>query len=168
MKPTIRIPRELLDHVKADLSLQHPFAAERIGFLHAKIANSGNEKLLILVNDYSSVCDEDYVDDKYSGARINSNCIRREMQRILDTGIGTFHVHMHDHRGIPRMSEMDRREIPKLVQSFKTVGPSGAHGIFLLSRDSCWAAATLPQTRDWEYELPISIIGFPITFFGRG
>ena len=39
-----RIPRNLLQEVRANLSRPHPFAAEWVGFLYGRLASAGADR----------------------------------------------------------------------------------------------------------------------------
>src|SRR5688500_17842551 len=93
-----RLLREMYVRSGDDLGRNHPFAYERVGFLSGKLGNRTSSESLILFTGYYPVPDEHYVDDPYSGARINADAIRDAMQRVLDSGEGLFHVHCHTHR----------------------------------------------------------------------
>jgi hypothetical protein len=67
------------------------------------------------------------------------------MQRAYDGGvqdIGLFHVHMHEHRGLPAFSRVDLTESMKFVPDFFTAAPAMPHGAIVLSLDRaiglCW------------------------------
>src|ERR1700729_2806808 len=100
--------------MRRDLVRPHVFAAERIGFAAVRIGNAGNDPTLILVEGYSPVADENYIDDPKVGARINSAAIRTAMQMAIDQRCGAFHVHLHINRGKPRLSRTDRTELPRV------------------------------------------------------
>jgi hypothetical protein len=166
MRARVRIPAAVYAAALADLKRPHAFAAERVGFMSAKVGNRTGEPLLVLGTGYEPVDDDHYVEDEYVGARINTDAIRANMQRILDTGEGSFHVHLHPHKGAPRLSQTDRREIPRLVESFRLVGPSAAHGIVVLSEDRAlgviWGLGA-PEPVEAE---EITVVGWPLRFLG--
>jgi hypothetical protein len=117
---------------------------------------------IILLTDYSPLADDRYIDDQYSGARIDGTAIRGAMQQVLDRKQGVFHVHMHEFPGYPHFSRMDREELPRLIPSFQAVGPSFAHGLFLLSEDECAAQVWLPGSSEPTTPTRITIVGFPM------
>ena len=122
--------------------------------------------MLVLATNYYSVADENYVDDPYSGARINSAAIREAMQCVLDTGDGLFHVHCHAHRGRPGFSGMDLDETPQIVSSLRVVGPNQAHGMLLLSNDQCIAKVWMPESSEPLMADGVTIVGYPTTMLG--
>lgn len=138
--------------VMEDLGRPHKFAYERVGFIccHAAAINYG---LMIIAETYERVADENYIQDPAVGARINGNAFRGALQFSLTKNTGLFHVHMHEHAGVPRPSQTDWIESKKFVPDFFNVTPSMPHGTLILSRDSafglCWLGKNLePKTLD--------------------
>jgi hypothetical protein len=164
MNVIVRIPRSIYEMARTDLAREHAFAAERIGFLSGKTGDANEEGLIILLNRYLSIPDEDYIDDPCFGARIDSTAIRRAMQHVLDTGDSMFHLHVHEHSGKPGFSRMDHAEIPRLVESFRAVGPTAPHGMMLFSRDSAHAEVLPPGHGQFSTASKVAIVGFPISF----
>lgn len=161
MNVRIRLTRELYDRVRADLRRPHPFAAERVGFMFAKLGNAGTDNPLVLFTDYSALADERYINDPYSGARIDGTAIRGAMQEVLDRRQGVFHVHIHEFPGRPHFSRMDREELPQLIPSFQAVGRTLPHGLFLMSEDECVAQVWMPAAK-WPVAARTSIVGYPM------
>ena len=153
--------------MRADLSRPHGFAAERIGFLDGRLAEAGDGVQLVLMTGYQPVDDDHYINDRRSGARINSQAIRGAMQRVLDRGQGGFHVHMHRWPGRPVLSHMDADEIPPVVTGLRRVGLGYAHGIVLLHQQECAAWVWLPGSDNAIEAQSVSVVGFPINIFGR-
>ena len=168
MNVRIRLTRVLHDQVRTDLSRPHPFAAERVGFVFGRLGNDGTAAPIILLTGYEPLADERYINDPFAGARIDSQAIRGAMQSVIDRGEGAFHVHLHDGRGKPRFSTMDRDELPRLIPSFQAVGPKLAHGLFLLSTDECAADVWLPGNAKPIEPDRITIVGYPLRFFDGG
>lgn len=160
-----RIPQQLYLRVREDLARRHEFAAERVGFLSARLGNRAGEERLVLFSDYHPVPDDQYIDDPSSGARINSSAIRQAMQRAIDTSDGLFHVHHHAHRGKPGFSWMDRKETPRIVSSLQVAGPDQAHGMVLLSDDFCIAHIWLPHSDQPVVAQRVTVIGYPLQSF---
>jgi len=132
---TLRIAASLLEQVRQNLSLPHPVAYERMGFVHCRAARL-RDGILVLAETYEPVADENYVADTEVGGRMNGAAIRIAMQRSLTTGTGIFHVHMHDWTGIPVPSATDRREARKFVPDFFNVQPKMPHGFLIVSQDA--------------------------------
>lgn len=165
MTVQVRILRTLYSRVRNDLGRRHEFAYERVGFLSAKLANTGGDRALVLLTDYHPVPDDQYINDPYSGARINSSAIRESMQRVLDTGDGLFHVHLHARRGKPAFSDMDLEEIPLVVSGLRVAGPAQPHGMVLLSDDHCVARVWMPGSVEPVVAVGMSVVGYPLGLF---
>jgi hypothetical protein len=165
-----RARKTLLDSVRSDLERRHAFAGERVGFFACRPARLENGGLLIVVADYEPLADDDYVNDRSAAAVMGPNAIRKAMQRALNGGAGDlslFHVHMHNHRGIPGFSGIDLREDRKFVPDFFNVAPSVPHGAIVLSRNK---AAGLCWTARGEEPRPVNrfeIVGAPFSFWGH-
>lgn len=157
----IRLGRKLDDYIRKDLERPHEFAYERVGFLSSRFTMLDHDTLLVFLTRYDPVDDEDYIDDKTVGARINGNAIRKAMQRVLDTKDGMFHVHMHPGNHLPGLSITDRNEIPPIIQSFRNVEPNVIHGILLMSESRYRAYVFLPSESKWIETIYISVVGFP-------
>jgi hypothetical protein len=161
---TIRLTRQLHEEMLTDLRRPHAHAAERVGFLYGRLAAKCGP--LILMTRYTPVPDEQYIDDPHVGARINGDAIRAAMQGVLDSGDGVFHTHLHEWPGRPGFSFTDEKELPKLVPAFQAVGRAQANGLFLLSPDSAIADVWLPGKQHPVRAHRISIVGYPLRFFG--
>jgi hypothetical protein len=163
----VRLARGLYDRVLADLRRPHPFAYERVGFLSARLGTAADGLRLVLLTDYHPVPDDQYVKDSGCGARINSDAIREAMQRVIDTRAGSLHVHIHEHRGVPRFSNTDADETPRVVTGLRTVGPSAPHGMLLLSENRAEAWVWLPGEAEHTRAARITVVGRPMGFLRR-
>jgi len=165
-----RARKTLLDDVRGDLERRHAFAGERVGFFACRSSRLENGGLLIVVADYEPVADDDYVNERSAAAVMGSKAIRKAMQRALNGGAGDislFHVHMHNHCGVPGFSEIDLREDRKFVPDFFNVAPSVPHGAIVLSRN---CAAGLCWTARGDEPHPVSrfeIVGAPFHVWGH-
>jgi len=148
--------------MQSDLRRKHPFAGERVGFAYGRLANPASAWPLIFLTRYVRLEDERYLADMSVGARIDGEAIQAAMQGIIDDDEGCFHVHLHDWPGRPRFSPTDRAELPRVAHSFRNVGPTQAHGLFLLSDDSAYADVWMPGKKD-PVSARINIVGFPMT-----
>jgi hypothetical protein len=166
MNIKVRLPRSLVEEVRADLSRPHRFAAERIGFIYGRLTSAGADSPLVIMTGYEPVSDECYINDPRSGARIDSRAIRGAMQGVLDRGQGGFHVHMHDWPGRPVLSRMDVEEIPQVVTALRRVGPAHSNGIVLLHQAECAAWVWLPGYDTAIMADSVSVVGFPFKTFG--
>jgi hypothetical protein len=162
---TLRMTRELFNELQRDLRRMHPFASERVAFVQVHEGNRGGEHPLVLASASHSVTDDDYINDPLSGARINGTAIRAAMQRILDSGAGILHVHLHEHDDAPSFGRMDRREIPRLVKSFVATDARVPHGMLVLSNDSAHAWVAMPGQALRPVD-KVVIVGRPMTIIG--
>ena len=162
----LRIPRALFNYMESDLSREHDFAYERVGFLFVNTGHTQNNTLL-LASDYVPVADDNYIRDSEVGAKINSSAISEVMQKILDTGHGALHVHIHHLSGIPQFSKIDNKNLSLLIPSFKSVGRGTINGALLLQNDSFNSLIWLPGQESPTKLNELTIIGYPLEFRGR-
>ncbi len=171
MKVQIKLTGALHADIIRDLARPHPFAAERVGFVFGRAGSLTDHGRLILLTRYHSIPDDQYVEDHTVGARIGSEALTWAMQAVYHgrpAREGIFHLHLHGHYGETGMSATDRREIPRLIPGFQSVGRDAVHGIIILSADhgSGWVwpqSGTEPIHADC-----VSVIGAPVGVFDRG
>lgn len=170
MMTMFRARSDLLETVRGDLERPHAFAAERVGFLLCRAGRLTGDGLLVLAASYDPVADEDYIDDPSVGALMGPAAIRKALQRAYNgsgADISIFHVHMHDHRGLPGFSRVDLTESMKFVPDFFNAAGSMPHGAIVLSRDR---AVGLCWRRRGEKPMPIDrfvSVGAPVEMWGR-
>jgi hypothetical protein len=160
----IRLSRVLVEEMKTDLRRPHPFAAERVGFLSVATGRGEGGELLVLGLEYLPVKEDHYVEDPTVGVKIGVGAIRGAIDRVRLSRRGLFHVHLHEHRGVPRFSSTDRHEQPRLVESLRRVGGRVPHGMVVLSDDSATAWVWLPGEPQPVRPRSITIVGYPMTF----
>ena len=171
MKVEIRLTGSLHEEILRDLARLHPFAGERVGFVFGRVGSLANGAKLVLLNRYHSIPDDQYIDDETVGARIGSDALTWATQAVYygrPAGEGIFHIHVHPHLGETGMSPVDRREIPKLVPGFQSVGREAMHGIIILSRDHGSGWVWLPGREEPVAADTISVIGKPLGVFAKG
>jgi hypothetical protein len=127
-----KVSRRLMSEVRADLSRPHPFAAERVGFLSARVSLA-RDTIVILATRFMSVDDDDYLDEQSVGAMIGPEAIRKALQFSLKERVSMFHVHAHLGLGIPRFSRIDLRLNKALIPNFFQVSAQTPHGAVVLS-----------------------------------
>lgn len=98
MEPQVklRMPRSLFEKMIKDLRREHEFAFERAGFTFGRVKKMGKDQFIVFLNDYVPVDDNNYIDDKSVGARINSAAITSAMQIAFSSDKSSFHTHLHD------------------------------------------------------------------------
>lgn len=138
----IRFSQQLFESIHADLSRPHAFAAERVGFIACASGKSDDGGLILLAESYLPVEDEHYVDNPKAGATMGPSAIRSALQFAYNRPVSMYHIHRHEHRGVPRFSGIDLRESRIFVPDFFKVQPHRSHGVIVLSHDSatglCW------------------------------
>jgi hypothetical protein len=160
MKIHLKMLGSQRDAIVRDLLRPHEHAAERVGFVSCRFGNS-ESSLMVLAHTFHPVLDENYEFDPGVGARMNSAAIRSALQVALSNDVGMFHVHLHDHRGLPGPSGVDWTEWQKFVPNFWHVRPQLPHGALILSRDRLSGWCWYPKRQQ-----PIPIERFSIV--GRG
>jgi hypothetical protein len=170
MRIEVKLTGALYDRIMRDLMRPHPFAAERVGFVFARVGSLADQGKLILLNHYHSIPDQQYIDDPAVGARTGSETMTWAMQAVYHGRAareGIFHIHLHGHNGETGMSNVDSDEIPKLIPGFQSVGREAAHGIIILSRDHGSAWVWLPGSKEAVHAVCVSVIGVPVFVFER-
>lgn len=162
MRTVFRITGQLLQTMRADLHRTHAFAAERVGFISCRPARLVDDGFLIVAANYHPVADEDYLDDPTVGAQMGPTAIRKALQIALTERASMFHVHMHEHRGMPRFSRVDHRESRKFVPDFFNVAPQVPHGALVLSYDSMTGLTWKTKAGEPETILVLSSVGAPL------
>jgi hypothetical protein len=141
MKITLKLRADMHEEMLADLRRPHPFAAERVGFIVARPTRS-KTGIILLASRYVVVPDDGYAEDYSAGAVMNEKTIFGAMQIGYAENVSVIHVHLHDGRGRPGFSSIDRRESAKFVPAFLSARPEYPHAAVVLSADSfvgrCW------------------------------
>lgn len=146
MNYAFRITGDLLEAVHDDLSRPHMFAYERVGHLHCRIGLWA-ERAVILAEEYRPVADGDYLPSDEAGAVMGSAAIRSALQHAYGRKDAVFHVHRHEHLGVPDFSRLDAQENAKVVPDFWKVSPAMPHGAIVLSLDAATGRVWCPSSR---------------------
>jgi hypothetical protein len=165
MNVHFKLTEILRSEVLKDLRRSHPFAAERMGFFKCKVSQAKGE-LLILASSYVSVPDDQYVDDDSAGCYFDEHAMRTMLQHSLTNHESVFHVHFHDHSGMPRFSRTDLRESAKYVPDFWNVTPDLPHGTIVLSRDRAAGLCWYPGAPEVSEIARITAVGSTINKLG--
>jgi hypothetical protein len=165
MKFQFRITQELLNRIHQDLSRPHPVAQERVGFIVCRVGAASTTQIMI-AESYVPVDDADYLASRTMGALMGPAAIRKALQHCYQTKSAMFHVHRHEHRGLPSFSPVDVRENAKFIPDFWKVAPARPHGAIVLSWDRACAAVWDPNTRAPVPLTSITAIGFPCRRLG--
>ena len=165
MNYSFRISDHLLKAVHEDLSRPHAFAYERVGHLHCRVGISAG-RTVILAEVYRPVADADYLPSDEAGAVMGPAAIRSALQHAYGRRDSVFHVHRHNHGGVPDFSRLDARENAKCVPDFWKVSPAMPHGAIVLSLDSAAGRVWCPATRASTALVDISCIGARVCRLG--
>lgn len=165
MNYAFRITDRLLEVVHQDLSRPHAFAYERVGHLHCRVGVQA-ERIVILAEEYRPVADADYLPSDEAGAVIGPAAIRTALQNAYRRRDAVFHVHRHDHHGVPSFSRLDARENARCVPDFWKVSPTMPHGALVLSFDSATGRVWCPVTRSCTDLRDITCIGARVRRLG--
>jgi|SRR6266568_5493256 len=136
MRSLFRMTSELFEQLHDDLSRPHPFAFERVAFLSCKTAHLAGGGTVLLAHSAHVVADDDYEPSETMGALLGSAAFRKILQYGYAHCVSIFHVHRHDHQGLPEFSKVDVQESAKYVPDFFKVRPNQPHGAIVLSHDS--------------------------------
>jgi hypothetical protein len=165
MKFQFRIARDLLDSIHEDLSRPHPVARERVGFIGCRVG-VGSTTQVVIAESYAPIDDADYLPSPTMGALMGPAAIRKALQHCYRTKSAIFHVHRHEHRGLPSFSLVDVRENAKFIPDFWKVAPARPHGAIVLSWDRARAALWDPHTGAPVPLDSITAIDFPCRRLG--
>ena len=135
MTCSFRMTGDFADRVREDLLRPHAHAYERVAFIAARAAASG-DGLLLLASTYHPVADEDYVRDPAVGAQMSEAAIRKAMQIAWQSKCAIVHVHLHDHWGAPGFGQLDLEENARFMPEFFNAQPRMPHAALVLSRDA--------------------------------
>lgn len=167
MKIHLRISNRLLARIHSDLVRPHPFAAERVGFIPCRVSAT-KRGFLVLPETYLPVEDADYLDDSRVGAMMGPGAIRKALQFAFNNRVSMFHVHLHQHDGVPRFSGIDLRENAKFVPDFWHVRPEFPHGALVLSFNSAAGLCWYPQKPKPFRIQAMTFVGAPMRLFRGG
>ncbi|MDE2466356.1 MAG: hypothetical protein KGO02_21985 [Alphaproteobacteria bacterium] len=163
MTAEIRLSRQLVDQLQADLRRRHPFAHERVGFLSCRTAALPAGGVMIIPVAYHPLEDSEYVESDEAGAMMTETAIGRAMQRAYRDRMSIVHVHEHGHNGRPGFSGIDIREAHEFVPDFFNACPRQPHGLMVLSRD--YAAGLVWRHGDAAGQpASVTIVGAPMRF----
>ena len=160
MKAIFRIEQGLLKQIHIDLSRQHPFAYERVGFIACRVGRIA-DGFSILAERYIPVEDGDYEDGHDVGAMMGSAAIRKALQVAYNDRVSMVHVHRHDQRGVPRFSSVDLTEGARFIPDFWNVRPELPHGMVVLSHNAMTGMAWDPASKQRGPMHEMTVVGRP-------
>ena len=162
MSAIFKIRRDILKGIHADLSRPHPFAQERVGFVACKLAELPGGVIAVLAQTYLPLADNHYENDTSVGAMMNGAAIRTALQYSFNHRAAMFHIHRHDHHGVPQLSFVDITEAKRFVPDFWKVQPNLAHGALVLSHDLIGGMWWNPKMREPRSFHRYVTVGFPM------
>jgi hypothetical protein len=160
MRATFKLQQDVLTKIHRDLSRPHAFAAERVAFMACRLAATPRG-ICILAQDYLPVDDRYYEDDASVGAMMGSWAIRKALEYAFNCKAAMFHIHRHEHHGLPRFSPVDEREAARFVPDFWKVAPGLVHGALVLSHDCIHGQWWHPTARTPRPIDEYVTVGFP-------
>jgi hypothetical protein len=164
-KITIRIPESLYELMLDDFRRPHDFAMERAGFTFSNSKKLTNGDVIICMNEYNPIDDDDYIEDDFVAAKFNSNCILSSISHGLENGKGIFHTHIHEFsKANPEFSYTDMEHLPPIIESCNRIIQNQVHGLLLLSQTTLNAIVWLPGESSPKQVDQISIIGSSFGF----
>jgi hypothetical protein len=161
MNTKLRMTNAFWDALQADLHRPHAFAAERVAFAFGRRgAALGGD--VILLSTFTPVEDGDYEDDPYVGARIGAQAIHTGLKQAALQRAAAFHVHLHEHNGMPWFSRTDLRELPPVMDPFQHIVREQPRGLLLLSDDECVGLVWHPASSRPSAISDVTIVGAPM------
>jgi hypothetical protein len=88
------------------------------------------------------------------------------MQFALTHDASIFHVHLHDHDGLPWFSRPDLRESQRYIPDFWNVRPNLPHGTLVLSANGAAGLCWYPRRAKPIRVRRITALGFPMKLLG--
>lgn len=167
MKIHLKMTDSLLAEIREHLRQPHPIAFERVGFVACAGGNT-SEGLILLGKSFHPVIDEDYVADKFIGAKINSHAIQSALALAYAKSQCMLFVHEHAHEGTPEPSPVDLNCWHELVPNFWHVRPELPHGGLILSEDRAMGLVWVPRETDVFSINKFTIIGRPLRRWSAG
>ncbi len=168
MNVHIKTSGSLYEEILGDLTRQHPFADERVGFVFGRADGTSEGQALLLLTRYHSIPDEQYVPDDQVSARIGRDAMAWTMTAVHEgrrRREGLFHIHLHDHIGPTLPSKVDAIELPRMIPGFRSVNAEAPHGIIILSLDHGSGWVWLPGSEEPVRAQQISVVGVPVLVF---
>ncbi len=162
MNILLRMTRGLWHAMQEDLARPHPFAFERVGFLTCDVASLPVDGTLLVSSGWHSVDDADYVRNPLVGAEIGARAFRKVLEVAYNHPCAIFHVHRHEHHGLPGFSRTDLRSTREFVPGFFNACPNRLHGALVLSLDASAGLAWSSKSAEADAIRRFDIVGAPL------
>ena len=166
MKTRMKISRQLLADIRADLRRPHSFAYERVGFLTAGAVRLDDGDIVLLSREYLPIAEDDYVPNPRVGAMIGSDAMRKGLQLAYKSRSALIHLHTHGGKGRPEFSGVDVDDGKNFVPSFFNVVSHMPHALLVLSDDSARGMLWMSKAEAPVYIDEFTQVGAPLIKFG--
>lgn len=134
----LRLSKTTWNAVIRDLRRPHPRVHERLGILSCKTGSASGGAVVFLPVEYTPLPDDLYeTSEKDPTVLVGSKAINFAMTHALTTKISCLFVHLHDHGGVPRLSNPDKFHGPNMVQALQNGNRAVPQGYVVFSRDAC-------------------------------
>lgn len=138
MAHRLRVSKTNWDTVVRDLRRPHPVVHERLGILACKTGSAAGGAVVFLPVDYTPFQDDLYeTSESDMTVLIGSKAINFAMSYVLKTKLSCLFVHLHDHDGVPRLSNPDKFHGPNLVCALQNANRTVPQGYIVFSRNAC-------------------------------
>ncbi len=165
VKVHFKLTSQMLENMFTDLRRPHSFAEERAAFIGCKVSQS-DSGLIVLAHTYIPLQDDWYIDDPRFGCTFGTEAMHTAMQFSLTNSSSIFHVHLHEHFGLPSLSRTDFREYKRFVPDFLNVQPNMPHGAIVFSEDSALGLCWHPKYKHPIIIDRLTVVGSPMKFLG--
>ena len=128
----IRIPDGVADALRGIVASATD--RESVGFALVSHTWSGR-KALVLVRKVLSLAEAAYIPSRDHGARWRGGAMVPILNEALSDSLGIMIFHTHDHAGLVRLSDDDRRSACELLPVFQNLMPARPHGSVVFGKD---------------------------------
>jgi len=159
MTHRLRLPKTTWEMLIRDLRRPHPVVHERLGLLACKTGSATGGAVVFLPIDYTSMPDNLYeTSESDLSVLIGSKAINFAMSYALKTKLSCLLVHLHDHNGVPRLSNPDKFHGPNMVRALQNSNRWVSQGYVVLSRNACAGLVATPGSEPALSKFVTSII----------
>lgn len=162
MSVLLRMTRGFWHAMHEDLARPHLFAFERVGFLTCDVASLPTDGVLLVSNEWHSVDDGDYARNPLVGAEIGPRAFRKVLEAGYNHPSAIFHVHRHEHHGLPAFSRTDLRSMREFVPGFFNACPNRPHGALVLSLDAGAGLVWSTKSAESDSIRRFDVVGAPL------
>jgi molybdopterin/thiamine biosynthesis adenylyltransferase len=161
----IRVPAAAADALREIVVAAND--REAAGFALVSHAWS-NGKALVLVRKVFSLADAAYVPSHNHGAKWQGGAMVPIINDALSGNFGIMIFHTHNHSGLVRLSDDDRRSACELLPVFQNLVPARPHGSVVFGKDHAAGVVLLPDRPNYLENLKLRWIEKTLTDFPSG